>query len=56
MLAFVAKDHAEVEAFYKAAVAAGGKSKEALKLGSNTIPAIMRHGCSILTATTSSRS
>jgi predicted lactoylglutathione lyase len=26
---FVAKDHAEVDAFYKAAVAAGGKSKEA---------------------------
>ena len=25
---FVAKDHAEVEAFYKAAVDAGGKSKE----------------------------
>jgi predicted lactoylglutathione lyase len=26
---FVAKDHAEVDAFYRAAVAAGGKSKEA---------------------------
>src|SRR6266436_1017454 len=26
---FVAKDHAEVDAFYKAAVEAGGKSKEA---------------------------
>ena len=26
---FVAKDHAEVDAFYKAAVDAGGKSKEA---------------------------
>ena len=25
---FVAKDHAEVDAFYKAALAAGGKSKE----------------------------
>jgi hypothetical protein len=25
---FVAKDHAEVDAFYKAAVGAGGKSKE----------------------------
>jgi len=29
MLGFVAKDHAEVDAFYKAAVAAGGKSKKA---------------------------
>src|ERR1700746_2594948 len=28
---FVAKDHAEVDAFYKAAVAAGGKSKETPK-------------------------
>jgi hypothetical protein len=25
---FVAKDHSEVDAFYKAALAAGGKSKE----------------------------
>ena len=50
---FVAKDHAEVDAFYKAALAAGGKSKEALKPGPNTILAIMRHGCSIRTATIS---
>ena len=50
---FVAKDHDEVDAFYKAAVAAGGNSKAAPQLGSNTIPAIMRHGCSILTATIS---
>jgi hypothetical protein len=50
---FVAKDHAELDAFYKAAVDAGGKSKESLKRGPNTILAITRHGCSILTATIS---
>src|SRR5271156_6091897 len=50
---FVAKDHAEVNAFYKAAVRAGGKSKDHRRLGPNTIQAITRHGCSILTATIS---
>jgi predicted lactoylglutathione lyase len=28
LVLFVAKDHSEVDAFYKAALAAGGKSKE----------------------------
>jgi len=50
---FVAKDHAEVDAFYKAALAAGARARKPPKLGPNTIPAIMRHGCSILTATIS---
>ena len=50
---FVAKDHAEVDAFYKAAVDAGGKSKEAPQARPEYYLAIMRHGCSILTATIS---
>src|SRR6476620_10209189 len=50
---FVAKDHAEVDAFYRAAVDAGGKHRKRLKLVSNTILATMRHGCSIQTATIS---
>jgi len=38
---FVAKDHSEVDAFYKAALAAGGKSKNHPKPVPNTILAIM---------------
>jgi len=48
---FVAKNDAEVDAFYKAALAAGGKVRNHLKPVPNTILAIMRPGCSILTAT-----
>jgi predicted enzyme related to lactoylglutathione lyase len=50
---FVAKDHAEVDAFYKAAMDAGGKSKESPQARPEYYPAITRHGCSILTATMS---
>ena len=39
---FVAKDHAEVDGIYKAAVDAGGKSQgKPLKLGLNTIPRLL---------------
>jgi len=50
---FVANDQSEVDAFYKAAVKAGGKSKAAPQARPDTILAIMRHGCSIPTVTTS---
>jgi catechol 2,3-dioxygenase-like lactoylglutathione lyase family enzyme len=48
---FVAKDHSEVDAFYKAALAAGGKSKESPQARLEYYRAIMRPGCLILTAT-----
>src|ERR1700676_4764852 len=48
---FVAKDHSEVDAFYKAALALEERVRNHLKLVSNTILAIMRPGCLILTAT-----
>jgi len=35
---FVAKDHAEVDAFHKAAVAAGGKTKEAPRIFTEYYP------------------
>jgi catechol 2,3-dioxygenase-like lactoylglutathione lyase family enzyme len=47
---FVAMDHAEVDAFYRAAVPEA-RARKRLKLVSNTILATMRHGCSIQTAT-----
>jgi catechol 2,3-dioxygenase-like lactoylglutathione lyase family enzyme len=50
---FVAKDHAEVDASTKRLWKPEARAKKHLKLGSNTIPAIMRHGCSILMATIS---
>jgi catechol 2,3-dioxygenase-like lactoylglutathione lyase family enzyme len=49
---FVAKDHAEVDAFYKAAVEAGGKSKAAPQARLEYYPGYYA-GCSIPTATIS---
>jgi len=48
---FVAKDHSEVDAFYKAALAVGERVRHHLMLVSNTTLAIMQPGCSIPTAT-----
>ena len=48
---FVAKDHSEVDAFYKAALAAGGKSKESPQARLESIQGIMRPGYLILTVT-----
>jgi catechol 2,3-dioxygenase-like lactoylglutathione lyase family enzyme len=50
---FAAKDHAEVDAFYKAAVDAGGKSKEAPQARPEYYPGYYATWCSILTATIS---
>ena len=50
---FVAKNRAEVDAFYKAAVDAGGKSKKAPQAQLEYYPGYYATGCSILTATIS---
>jgi len=49
---FVAKDRSQVNAFYEVALAPEGRARSHLKFVSNTILVIMRHGWSILTATT----
>jgi catechol 2,3-dioxygenase-like lactoylglutathione lyase family enzyme len=49
---FVAKSHAEVNAFFVAAIAAGGREKTAPGPSSNIIPTITRPGCSTPTVTT----
>jgi catechol 2,3-dioxygenase-like lactoylglutathione lyase family enzyme len=48
---FVAKDHSEVDAFYKAALAAGGKSKESPQARLEYYPGYYATWCLILTAT-----
>src|SRR5258708_10297569 len=42
---FAAEDHSEVDAFYKAALAAGGRARNPLKLGPDTLLAIIRPAC-----------
>jgi catechol 2,3-dioxygenase-like lactoylglutathione lyase family enzyme len=55
-VAIAAKDRAAVDAFYRAALAAGGKDNGAPGCGRITIRITMAPSCLILTVTTSRRS